>query len=117
MFVLKGLLRAETQEKILLYLYIKEKGYGQTIAEEFSLSTNAVQKQLTRLEEDSVLVSEQIGRVRQYQFNPRYPFIKPLKQLLQKAVEVYPEEQIKRLMMVRTRPRKSGKESIRADNA
>ena len=37
MFVLKGILRAESQEKILLYLLARESGYGKAIAEFFSL--------------------------------------------------------------------------------
>jgi hypothetical protein len=44
MFVLKGILRAESQEKILLYLLVRESGYGKAIAEFFGLSTNSVQK-------------------------------------------------------------------------
>ena len=116
MFILRGLLRAETQEKILIYLYLKDKGYGVNIAEAFDLSKNAVQKQLVRLEEDSVLVSEAVGRVRQYQLNPRYVFIKPLKELLKSAIQSYPNDQLKDLLMVRTRPRKSGKRITKATN-
>ncbi len=50
MFVLRGILRAESQEKILLYPLVRESGYGKAIAEFFGLSTNSVQKQLARLE-------------------------------------------------------------------
>lgn len=73
MFVLKGILRAESQEKILLYLLVRESGYGKAIAEFFGLSTNSVQKQLARLEEDSVVVSRAVGRMREYQLNPGMP--------------------------------------------
>ena len=37
MFVLKGILRAESQEKILIYLLIRESGYGKAIAEFYGL--------------------------------------------------------------------------------
>jgi predicted ArsR family transcriptional regulator len=109
MFVLKGILRAESQEKILLYLLVRESGYGKAIAEFFGLSTNSVQKQLARLEEDSVVVSRPIGRMREYQLNPRYAFSTPLRELLKSALDVYPDKVVKELAMPRTRPRKAGK--------
>ena len=40
MFVLNGILRAESQEKILVYLLVRETGYGKAIAEFFDLSQN-----------------------------------------------------------------------------
>ncbi len=109
MFVLKGILRAESQEKILIYLLARETGYGKAIAQFFSTSTNSIQKQLLRLEEDGVVVSESLGATRMYQLNKRYPFISPLKVLLEKALSAYPSELRKRLLIERTRPRKTGK--------
>ena len=109
MFVLKGILRAESQEKILLYLLIRESGYGKAIADFFGLSTNSVQKQLARLEEDSVVVSRAVGRIRQYQLNPQYSFSGPLRELLKSALDVYPDTVVNQLAMPRTRPRKTGK--------
>ncbi|MGI9290473.1 MAG: winged helix-turn-helix domain-containing protein [Gammaproteobacteria bacterium] len=92
MFLLSGILRAETQEKILLYLMVRQAGYGKAIAEFFSLSTNSVQKQLARLEQDSVVVSHVVGRKREYRLNPDYVFYEPLRELLIAALEQYPEE-------------------------
>ena len=112
MFILKGILRAESQEKILIYLLVREKGYGNSIAEFYGVSKNAIQKQLARLEEDSLVISEPIGKVRQYQLDPRYAFYTPLKSLLKSAVEAYPSEITKKLAMTRTRPRKAGKSII-----
>lgn len=112
MFVLKGILRAESQEKILLYLLVRESGYGKAIAEFFGLSNNSVQKQLARLEEDSVLVSHPVGRMREYQLNPRYAFSAPLRKLLKSALEVYPDTVVNELAMPRTRPRKAGKPEL-----
>lgn len=109
MFVLKGILRAESQEKILIYLLARDAGYGKAIAEFFSVSTNSIQKQLLRLEEDGVVVCEAIGATRMYRLNKRYPFLSPLTALLEKALSAYPSELTKRLMIERTRPRKTGK--------
>lgn len=109
MFVLKGIFRAESQENILVYLLAREQGYGTAIAEFFGLSRNATQKQLARLEEDGVVVSRLIGKLREYQFNPRYPFLSPLKDLLKATLKSYPPDLQNTLMMSRNRPRKAGK--------
>lgn len=53
MFVLKGILRAESQEKILIYLLLNGSGYGKSIAEFYDIPQNPVQKQLARLEQGS----------------------------------------------------------------
>lgn len=112
MFILKGILRAESQEKILIYLMLRSSGYGKAIAEFYGISSNSVQKQLARLEEDGVLVSYLIGKLREYQFNPRYPFLSSLKELLKSALSAYPDSMIQNLTMTRTRPRAAGKPTI-----
>lgn len=109
MFVLKGVLRAESQEKILIYLLLRGSGYSRSIAEFYGVATNPIQKQLARLEADGVIASRLIGRVRSYELNPRYPFMEPLKGLLKVAAEAYPPELIAELMVQRTRPRQAGK--------
>jgi len=109
MFVLKGIFRAESQEKILIYLLVRESGYGKAIADFFGLSQNSVQKQLVRLEEDSVVVSQLFGRLREYRLNPGYPFSTPLKDLLKSALAAYPDTITRQLAMHRRRPRKAGK--------
>lgn len=109
MFVLKGILRAESQEKVLIYLLLRETGYAKSIAEFYGAPTNPVQKQLAKLEADGVIVSRLIGKVREYELNPRYPFIDPLKVLLKAAIAAYPSEVRVDLMVQRTRPRQAGK--------
>lgn len=109
MFVLKGVLRAETQEKILIYLLCRESGYASAISQFYGASPNAVQKQLVRLEEDGVLVSRLIGRLRDYQLNPRNAFLTPLKGLLKEALKLYPRDIQQALLIERNRPRAAGK--------
>jgi hypothetical protein len=104
MFILKGILRAESQEKILIYLLVRESGYGKAIAEFYGLSQNAVQKQL---------VSQLVGRLREYRLNPGYSFYTPLKALLKSALAAYPDTIIQQLAMRRSRPRKAGKPADR----
>lgn len=90
MFILKGVLRAKNQEKVLIYLLLRGSGYGKSIAEFYQAPLNPIQKQLARLESDGVIVSHSVGNVRNYELNPRYPFLRPLKDLLKAAVPAYP---------------------------
>jgi len=108
MFILKGILRAESQEKILIYLLLKGKGYGKSIADFFGVALNPIQKQLARMETDGVVVSQLIGNVRVFELNPRYPFIEPLKTLIKSATKSYPVEMINELVVGRNRPPVSG---------
>lgn len=109
MFILKGILRAESQEKILIYLLIRGRGYSAAIAQFFACPLNPIQQQLYRLEEEGVLVSNNLGRMREYELNPRYAFYTPLKALLKAAIEAYPAKLKNELMMQRRRPRAAGK--------
>ena len=52
MFVLKGVLRAQSQEQVLVYLLLRSSGYSRSIAEFYDIPVNPVQKQLARLESD-----------------------------------------------------------------
>lgn len=113
MFVLKGVLRAESQEKVLVYLLLRGSGYGKNIAEFYEVPLNPIHKQLARLELDGVIVSRLIGRVREYELNPRYPFLQPLKELLKAAVAAYPPNLVSELMVQRTRPRQAGKPLVK----
>lgn len=114
MFVLKGVLRAESQEKVLVYLLLRGSGYGKNIAEFYGIPLNPVHKQLARLELDGVIVSRSIGRVREYELNPRSPFLQPLKELLKAAVAAYPSNVASDLMVQRTRPRQASKPLVEA---
>lgn len=114
MFVLRGILRAESQESILIYLLLRGSGYSKSIAEFYGVATNPIQKQLARLEADGVVVSQLIGKVRNYEFNPRYPFLEPLNALLKAAVAAYPSELQTALLIQRTRPRQAGKALVSA---
>lgn len=98
-----------TKEKILLFLYTYETGYAKEISDLFNITLNGVQQQLKRLEEGAVVVSRLQGKTRVYQFNPRYPFLKELKGLLEKAFLFLPSKEVERYYKKRTRPRRAGK--------
>ncbi len=109
MFILRGVLKAESQENVLMYLLAREKGYGQGIAEFYGRPQGPIQKQLKKMEEDGVVISRAIGSLREYQLNPRYVFLPQLKELLKAALEAYPQEDHNKLFMERRRPRTAGK--------
>lgn len=107
--MLEALFGNRTSEKILFYLERYGEGYANRIATTFAIPVNAVQQQLKRLEDGGVVVSRLMGKVRIYQFNPRYPFVNELKALLKKGMAFLPESDIEKYYMQRTRPRKAGK--------
>lgn len=107
--MLAPLLGTENRERVLIFLLIRNEGYAREIAQFFEANLYAIQQQLGKLEAGGVLVSRTAGRTRLYQFNPRYPFLNELKQLLEKALSFYPEVVRENLLMNRRRPRKRDK--------
>jgi hypothetical protein len=103
------LLGTENCERVLIFLLTRNEGYAREIAQFFNTNLYAIQRQCDKLESGGVLVSRMVGRTRLYQFNPRYPFLNELKQLLEKALSFYPEDVRENLVMNRRRPRKRGK--------
>jgi len=107
--MLLPLLGTENSERVLIFLLTRNEGYAREIAQFFDTNLYAIQRQLDKLEAGGILVSRTVGRTRLYQFNPRYPFLNELKQLLEKALSFYPEEVRQNLIMNRRRPRKRDK--------
>lgn len=107
--MLASLFGTENSERVLIFLLARNEGYAREIAQLFDTNLYPIQRQLDKLEAGGVLVSRTAGRTRLYQFNPRYPFLNELKQLLQKALSFYPEEVREGLIMNRRRPRKRDK--------
>lgn len=101
---------SKSAERVLVYIGVRESGYGRDIASFFDGSgLTSIQKQLEKLERASVLYSESQGKTLVYRLNPRYALYKQLKSLIDKAVEFYPSEIRAELIMNRRRPRRKGK--------
>ena len=107
--MLLPLFGTENSERVLIFLLSRNEGYAREIAEFYGTNLYAVQRQLDKLEAGGVLVSRMAGRMRLYQFNPRYTFLTELKQLLEKAFSFYPADIREELTMNRRRPRKREK--------
>ncbi len=107
--MLAPLLGSKGSENVLIFITARGEGYARELSQFFSMDISTVQNQLDKLELGGILVSHTKGRTRIYTFNPRYPFLKELKQLLEKALSFYPEEEREKLVMNRRRPRRRGK--------
>jgi DNA-binding transcriptional ArsR family regulator len=107
--MLEGLFGNIIIEKILFFLYVYAEGYPLGMARVFGVPVNRIQQQLKRLENGGIVVSRLIGKVRLYTFNPRFPFLKELKELTAKAYEFVPENEKERYFRMRKRPRRAGK--------
>lgn len=104
-----GILGNSTAEQVLLYLQNYGEGHARGIASTFGLTLSGVQRQLLKLEENGVLVSQMKGRTRLFTWNPRYPLRTELAALLEKALSLIPKADHRRWFLQRTRPRRTGK--------
>lgn len=107
--MLEGLFGNVIIEKILFFLYVYAEGYPLGMARVFGVPVNRIQQQLKRLENGGIVVSRLVGKVRLYTFNPRFPFLEELKELMTKAYEFVPENEKERYFRMRKRPRRAGK--------
>lgn len=107
--MLEPVLNSTNSERVLVFLTARGEGYAREISRFFQTGLSPVQKQLDKLERGGILASRDIGRTRLYAFNPRYPFLKELRALLEKTLKFYPEEERGKLLMNRRRPRRKGK--------
>ena len=107
--MLEPLLGSKGSENVLMFIVARGEGYAREISRFFRIDISTVQNQLDKFELGGILVSSTKGRTRIYTFNPRYPFLPQLKELLDKALSFYPEEQREELVMNRRRPRRRGK--------
>jgi DNA-binding transcriptional ArsR family regulator len=96
---------------VLYFLHVNETAYASQIADRLGLAQSAVQKQLVRLEDAGVLVSALRANVRFFTWNPRYPFRKQLRALLDRGLDfVEPNQrEMYSAATMRKRPRRPGK--------
>jgi len=107
--MIETMLGSENAERVLMYFFVREKGYASEIADFFDVDLSPIQNQLLKFEAGGALVSTLAGRTRIFQFNPSYAFLSELKELLNKAFQFYPPEEVEQLKMNRRRPRRTGK--------
>lgn len=84
--MLRSLFGSGSRERTLTFLVCNQEGYASEIAHASGLDLFAVQKQLQQFETDGLLQSHPVGRMRVYSFNSKYPLLKELKSLVEKAL-------------------------------
>lgn len=83
--MLESLCGNKNVQKILLFLFVNGKCYGTQLHRLLNTSLTPLQKALLRLEKGGIIVSEYEGKTRLYYFNPSFPLLAELEQLLKKA--------------------------------
>ncbi len=107
--MLEPLLGSRSRERVLVFLRSRGEGYARQIAKFYETDLAPIQKQMDRLEGGGLLAGRPAGRTRLYTFDPRYPFLKELTALLDKAISFYPSDVQEGLLLNRRRPRRRGK--------
>ncbi|MBC8383056.1 MAG: winged helix-turn-helix transcriptional regulator [Candidatus Cloacimonetes bacterium] len=108
--MLEGLFGSLYKERVLVFIFSRQKGYAREIAQFYNIALTPVLNQLKTLEENGILVSATRGKTIIYQFNPRYPFLQELKAMLEKLINFYPEDIKQKLLFNRRRPRRRNKQ-------
>lgn len=109
---LRQLLKSKAAEAALLHLYHYGETYGRAIASDMGVSQMPVQKQLDRLESCGLLVSKELGKTRNYRWNPNSPFAKPVKEMVGIVYETMSSNEREERFASRRRPRRKGKPVI-----
>jgi len=108
--MLEYLFSNKNVEKILIYLCFHEKANASQLSQTFNTALDPIQKTLRKLEHGGLLVSFLEGRMRVFQWNPRYPFLVEIQALAKKAYRFLPIDKQESFQMTkRKRPRKTGK--------
>lgn len=107
--MLETLLGSTSCEQVLLFILARDEGYPREIARFFTVDYRPIRNQLDKLETGGILRSRSAGRTRLYSFNPRCPFLKELKALLDRVMVFCPDDLKQRLLVNRRRPRRRGK--------
>jgi hypothetical protein len=77
-------------QRILIFIFVNGKCYGTQLHRALSTPLTPIQKALTRLEKGGLITSYYEGKTRLYHFNPSYPLINEVEQLLKKAYTLLP---------------------------
>jgi hypothetical protein len=107
--MLEGVFGNKTAEKVLLHIFHYGESHASGIAKDFDIALTPIIQQLNRFESAGVLVSKESGRSRVYTFNPKSPFTKPVKELIELCYESISLSERQVLFSNRRRPRRKGK--------
>ena len=100
----------EIAELCLLYIQNYGDGHIRGIASTFDVIPRRVQLQLEKLEADGILVSQFVGTTKRFKINPRLAIKNELGALLERILDLLPDEDTKKYFRERRRPRRTGKQ-------
>ena len=93
--MLEALCGSQNIQKILIFLFVNNKCYGTQLHRALKTSLTPLQKALNRLEEGGIITSYFEGKTKLYQFNPAYPLLPELENLIKKAYTLLPAHEKK----------------------
>jgi hypothetical protein len=88
-------------QRVLLFLFVNGRCYGTQLHRWLNTPLTPLQKALNRLEKGGLITSYFEGKTRLYQFNPAYPLMSELEQLLKKAYTLLPAHEKKAYYVVK----------------
>ena len=106
---LEAIFGNRTAAGVLLFLQNYKSGYASQIAKTYAIPISVVQDQLRKLEGAGILVSRTVGRTRVFEFNPRSPTVRRLRDFLAGELKALPSEITGKYFRERMRPRRTGK--------
>ncbi len=109
--MLEYLFSNKNVEKVLMYLSLHSKANASELSRAFGTALDPIQKTLKKLEAGGLLVSFLEGKTRLFCWNPRYPFLREIQELAQKAYTFLPAQMQETYYhsTKRKRPRRTGK--------
>lgn len=105
--MLEALCGNKNIQRILIFLFVNGKCYGTQLHRSLDTPLTPLQKALNRLEKGGIITSYYEGKTRLYQFNPAYPLMSELEQLLKKAYTLLPAHQKKDYYVLKEDPKTS----------
>lgn len=88
-------------QKILIFLFVNGKCYGTQLHRALKTPLTPIQNALNRLHSGRLVTSYFEGKTRIYQFNPAYPLLKELEELLKKAYTLLPAHEKKSYYLIK----------------
>ncbi len=107
--VLEALFGSRSAAQVLLFIEAYGSGHANRMAKIYETPVNGMYRQLRRLEDAGVLVSRMVGSSRVFEFNPRNPTVRHLREFLAEELTALPEDEVKAFYRQRQRPRRTGK--------
>jgi hypothetical protein len=100
-FMLEALFGNQNIQKILLCLFVNGKCYGTQLHRLLKTPLTPIQKALERLENGGIILSHFEGKTRLYRFDPAFPVLGELEQLLKKTYTLLSPQEKKLYYMAR----------------